>query len=46
MIQNKLLEDYFSSEFLLELKTYHRSSVLQSLQLENIFTTFAPPAPK
>lgn len=42
VIQNKLLEDYFSSEFLLELQTYHRRSVLQSLQLENIFTTFAP----
>ncbi len=42
VVQSKLLEDYFSSEFLLELKTYYRSSVLHSMQLEGVFWTIAP----
>ncbi|HEY4785458.1 MAG TPA: nucleotidyltransferase family protein [Bacteroidales bacterium] len=42
VIQNKLLEDYFSSEFLLELKTYYRSSVLHSMQLEGVFRSMVP----
>ena len=42
VVQNKLLEDYFSSEFLLELKTYYKSSILKYMTIESAFRTLTP----
>jgi hypothetical protein len=42
IIRNKLLEEYFTSDFLRELNVQYRFSILKHLQLEGVFRTIIP----
>jgi hypothetical protein len=42
IIHNKLLEEYFTSDFLRELNAQYRFSILKHLQLEGVFRTIIP----
>jgi len=42
IIHNKLLDEYFTSDFLEELKALYRVSILKHLNLESVFRIIAP----
>lgn len=42
IIHNKLLEEYFTSDFLMELNAQYRFSILKHLQLEGVFRSVIP----